>query len=637
VIGLDFRPLGAVDFLAHNTDLAVVMHIQSGNLLFDWFGSLGKCFPSLKFFLVDGMGDINPMLQLWKEMDATSLSSHTVNTSGQGSLMTYGFDGTVDERSSMMAGPERGDSILSEPTFRPVLLSARGCGQLFIPMFFSTPDTGSFLLYLDISWTKQKLKDLLCLAIPQQLKVLKLQGLRLTSKEITPLLSKLKVRLFSLDISYNDLTDEVIPVLVAFNCLSNLEQRQNNLPHVNLPPQLAQLQSYFEDAPAYRERSDPTEEQETVQVGAVELREDDVNGVLSHLLDDEQMRLVRGPFWLPPAENLFMQQTGLTHLYLSNNRFTSQALKNLLVSTNRLQLLDFGTAEQYRQVQKSKYPNILAFSQFDTLQLLKPSTSQRLESLRVHHSMATATPTLIPLGDFYLSELRAVYLSEFEYDDKGVLFGDPSRCLPGINNRIRSLTLTHVPRKSFGLVIDRLKSLIDRAGTQELYITNTTPVDPRGARMLPGLRYICLEFAPPENVRKPSATGPSVSGDADADTFMAESMKDFSFFDETTQSPGCETEKGFSFFDERLSEGTPWVQSNETTKSVGKRQSKETSKLLDVKEELLKFYGRTKGAFASEAEGSGASNEPRGAPPAYSNWAGLLEFVDGPASELKWN
>jgi hypothetical protein len=631
VTALDFRKLGPVNFLAREIDLELTLRGRDGNLIFEWFGLLGLCFPSLKFFLVDGTGDANPIVRLSKEIAGAPLPTENGPSSRVGRFNEV-MGGMADGQYEMMAaGPERGDSMSSESTFRPVLLSATGCSQLFIPMFISTKESAVNLLYLDISWTKQKPEDLLILAMPPQLKILKMQGLSLRTRDISGLLYKLKLRLFSLDFAYNDLADEVIPLLLANNFLPSLEEQPNTLPRID-GDQSIHPGRYLEDAPAYRERADPLEEQETAMAeGRIHLRADNVDGVFSHLLENEHMKFIRGPHWLPPAGDSIMQQTGLTHLYLSNNRLTSYALEVLLSGTNRLQLLDFGSAEQPRHQVGSKYKSVLAYNQADTLKLLKPSISQRLESLRVHHSVVTQTPTLFAIGEFYLSEERAVFLAEEEFATKNVLFSPPSDFLPELNPRIKSLTLTHVPRKSLGLVIDRLVKLISLAAMQEVIIAGASPADPRrGAQMLPGLRYLCLEFAPPAKVLKPSKDGPSVSGDVDADTFMAESGKDFSFFDET-QSPQSAT-KDFSFFDddERPLERTSSISSE----TASKKMKIENLELHDVKEAIMAYRQSTKEAYEAERERLSSAGELALPGPPHYYWTGQLELVDESSSQV---
>jgi hypothetical protein len=610
--------------------LELIKRGGDGNLIFEWFGLLGLCFPSLKFFLVDGTGDDNSIVRLSKEI-AGALPPTVNGSCYRGGRFNEFMGGMADSQYEMMAaGPERGDRMSSESNFRPVLLSATGCSQLFIPMFISNQESAINLLYLDISWTKQKPEDLLILATPPHLKILKMRGLSLRTSDITRLLHKLKLRLFSLDMAYNDLTDEVIPLLLANNFLPSLEQRADTLPRID-GGQSIHPGRYLEDAPAYRERTDPTEEQENaIAEGRIHLRADNVDGVFAHLLENEHTKFIRGPHWMPPVGDSLMQQTGLTHLYLSNNHLTSHALEVLLSGTNRLQLLDFGSAEQPPHQVRSKYKSVRAYNQANTLKLLKPSISQRLESLRVHHSIVTQTPTLFAVGEFYLSEARAVYLAEEEFAAK-VSFSPASDYLPEINPRIKSLTLTHIPRQSLGLVIDRLLKLINLAAMQEVMIAGASPADHRrGAQMLPGLRYLCLEFAPPAKVLKPSKDGPSaVSGNVDADAFMAESVKDYSFFDETSFSPESAT-KDFSFFeDERPLERTSSISSE-----TARRKMIENLELHDVKEAIMNYRERTKAAYEAEKEWLGSEGERAVPGLPHSHWTGQLEFVDEPSSQV---
>lgn len=632
VIGLNFLPLGPVDFVARNIDSAALNSVRGGNLISEWFGSLGKCFPSLKFLFVNGMGHLNPIVQLSKEINAACLST-AVNANDRGDNMNHFLPGTVDGLPSVTAtGSEREDSTMCESSYRPILLSAKGCGQLFIPMFIINRESASNLVFLDISWTKQKPRDLLILTIPPQLKVLKLQGLGLECKEMAPLLDELSYRLFSLDLSFNNLTDEIIPMLLANNFLPRLEQQpttlSNILPSTNEGELLSFRSRYVDDAPVYREREDPTEEQETLMTARrVNHRRDNSHGVISQILSGERLSFLTGPHWFLPQESIFTQQTGLTHLYLSNNRLTARALGALLKSTNRLQLLDFGTARQNRQeIGGGGNKNIVVFAQPETVQLLKPSVSQQLESLRVHHSIVTTVPTLVTQGDFYLSEARAAYLSEFEYAEKNVAFWPPTKFLPEINPRIKSLTLTHVPRKSFGPVVRHLIYVLSSAAEQEVRIRRATPANQRrGAQMLPGLRLLVLEFAPEAKARSSSTSGPSISGDADADRFMAESMKDFSFFDERTQSPESAAEKDFSFFDgENRCEGTPWIPSEE----LSEKRDAENSRTLpmDVMDVLQYFRKQTSSAYEAERQRLGYYPIPTIPEWPFYHWTGELRF-----------
>jgi hypothetical protein len=191
--------------------------------------------------------------------------------------------------------------------------------------------------------------------------------------------------------------------------------------------------------------------------------------------------------------------------------------------------------------------------------------------------------------------------------------------IPDTNPRIRSLTLTDVPRKSYGLVINWLKGFLDLAARQESNIELSAPADRRrGAEMLSGLRVLRLEFEARRD--QPVAAGLSVSGNADADVFMEESAKDFSFFDgdggEEDDSPDT-APKDFSFFDR--------VKTTIKAASISSKQPAENEtgllQLRDVAEELLIYRVEMKAKHEAETE----RLKSLGAPRKY--WTGTLELV----------
>merc|ERR1711964_721085 len=100
------------------------------------------------------------------------------------------------------------------------------------------------------------------------------------------------------------------------------------------------------------------------------------------------------------------------------------------------------------------------------------------------------------------------------------------------NHRITHLILTHIPTKSYGILIDHLIALIRKATKQHQDIerVRSTTIQPRRSPvLLSGLRLLRLEFIHDDGKGGPSS---SVSGDKDADTFLERSLGDFSFFGE---------------------------------------------------------------------------------------------------------
>jgi len=99
-----------------------------------------------------------------------------------------------------------------------------------------------------------------------------------------------------------------------------------------------------------------------------------------------------------------------------------------------------------------------------------------------------------------------------------------------------SLTLTDVPTKSFGPVIDALLLFLSQCARQEQRLKRAAKSHYRAPQCLSGIRTFRLEFMREAEAERGegagSRAGPSVSGDRDADEFLAQSMGDFSFFAE---------------------------------------------------------------------------------------------------------
>ena len=134
----------------------------------------------------------------------------------------------------------------------------------------------------------------------------------------------------------------------------------------------------YDTAPLYQR------DQSGLQNGLVSLRYDTKVGVISHILQYGQTDI-------PHRQALddkdpYMQSTGITHLYLSGNKFTSSGIKTLLSRTNRLQLLDIGSVTC--PAPKSLSSHLIQLGQPDTAQLLQAITGNRLEKLRLHHSVS---------------------------------------------------------------------------------------------------------------------------------------------------------------------------------------------------------------------------------------------------------
>lgn len=419
----------------------------------------------------------------------------------------------IASRASSMAAsstPMSGTVVLpaKHALFEPNLLSLNGCRDLNCIMVL-TYETVLNLTYLDITNTARPASWLPFRNLQlKSLRVLKLGGLGLTDNNLVQILQAVSKSLWSLDVSNNILTDSIASVL--------LRRMLGNLPHVkdSYGSENINDKYLFDDPPVYQLYTGT----QGAVTDAVAFRKDDKLGVLSCLRPHTQ---------LPDGLEPFMQSTGLTHLHIHTNRLTCSGVRCLLSSTNRLQFLDAGT------VPCSQY-----YSQTNTAIFLDASeTSTRLSHLRIHHSIVTGTPNIAssPTTTPEMSDLVRMELIGEERQHDHILF------TPQSNYRLHTLILTSIPAKSSGFIVRKLCTFLRQCRNQELTIQHVFSNSPwpshrRAPPPLQGLRVLVLEILPAVKVEI-------------ADTFLAESVGDFSFFDMpgiTDTSKGKNKEKSIS-------------------------------------------------------------------------------------------
>lgn len=383
-------------------------------------------------------------------------------------------------------------------------------------LFVSTPILYN-VMYLDLSNTSntQTWNSLLSFHSFNNLRILKLCGLRLTDQSLPFDALHTLLRLWSLDLRGNSLTDQTIDFLLK-KCFA---------PMAPVPTIVTDSdECLYEDPPLYhlREESDPTYPSYNL---SVPIRPDTTDSFISYM---KRYAEFSSPSSLVlPERDPMRKSTGLTHLYLSNNRFTSKGIHKLLSSTNRLQVLDVGTVKVNPNIDY-QLPHTTAFAQPNTTPLLDRQTGDRIEALRIHHSLVTCIPTIVQ------GRLEMGYTPQHLH--KAEKFGDlelQSAALNPLSNyRLSSLTLTDIPLKSTGPTITRLTTFLRLCANQEAILLEASTSGPKktrhSPRLLPGLRKLRLQF-----IHERSGVddvGPSVSGDQDADEFQAQSQGDFSFF-----------------------------------------------------------------------------------------------------------
>ncbi|KAH7419551.1 hypothetical protein BKA64DRAFT_20312 [Cadophora sp. MPI-SDFR-AT-0126] len=399
------------------------------------------------------------------------------------------------------------------------------------------------LMYLDISATYHAPAAIASLSHYEfgNLRVLKMSNMRLT--KLPRFVLGLGLRLWSLDVSQNLLTDIDINALIL-NCIKPAISRPQPLP---LPVADA---SFFDHPPEYTVHGDVFDDMPT-------RRPDSTSPFIEAMLNT-----------VDDVYNSMYSHTGLTQLYISGNRLTSVGTRLLFNTTNRLQVLDLGAMQSDVEPWLMQAEHATIFHA-NGPGLMPPS---QLERIRVHHSFVTYVPTLtLGSGNHY----HEAYIQQAEIFAKGYATDPTVSYDPLQNHRITHLILTHIPTKSYGILIDHLILLIRKVTRQyqDIERVRSAAVSHRRSPiLLPGLRLLRLEFIHDDGRGGPSS---SVSGDKDADTFLERSLGDFSFFGEgEVGESSAKTEK-------------------EKKKEEKKGKEKEKEKVLrDVVAELKAFRER---------------------------------------------
>ncbi|KAL2075885.1 hypothetical protein VTL71DRAFT_828 [Oculimacula yallundae] len=380
-----------------------------------------------------------------------------------------------------------------------LLLSASGSLKLDASTFLNK-DTFTNLMFLDISWTDHASDTISTLNNYQfnNLRVLKMRNMRLT--KLPRFILIVGLGLWSLDLRSNFLTDDDIDALLL-HCFKDPILRPGPLP---LPVSDA---NFFEYPPEYSEHDDTQDD--------IPARRPD-NATLFMEAMMNAGKTVSNPIY---------SLTGLTQLYIADNKFTARGTGALLGSTNRLQVLDVGAVLSNIEIRIQGATHSTIFHAHEPI-LMPPS---QLERIRVHHSFVTLVPT-ITLGSqmkYHIPYIKAAEQFAAGYPTDTNTSYDPLQ-----NHRITHLILTDIPTKSYGILIDHLVALLRKVTRQiqdieQVRTSSLTTRSHRAATLLPGLRLLRLEFLNDDGRSEPST---SVSGEKDAETFLERSMGDFSFF-----------------------------------------------------------------------------------------------------------
>ena len=513
---LDFALIPSY-FKARRTPPNVMVEKMAFDFLYRgaWFMDCARLFPQLRFILMDGLRGLSYVK-----------SGKAVEIDPLGLFRSRNPDNTIATASDAagnltICNADPSYSKVEPVDLKPVVFAYHGTGRIILLKEIYTPN----LMYLDLSYTMRDTDSYPGIFLEfRNLRVLKLRGCRLVDPE---LFRWIPVQLWCLDLRDNFLTDVVIEHILPHLFLESIQPPK---------PTADELRDghLYEDVPDYRQSDD--EMRNTI----APLRPYERKKFIDYLKDHASFPSINDQ--ILDGDDPLLRRTGLTHLFISNNKLSSRGVKFLLQETNRLQHLDVGSVEASNS-HKFYVAYTSAHAQLNsrsTIGLLRESGS-RMEVLRIHHSIVTFTPTLIYAGSrnngYSLPLVK-------QAEDYGALLRldhmlkEPKQFAfsPLQNYRITDLTLTGLPRKSYGFIVDRLTSFLTDCAMQEAILNAARRKQPnrRAPQLLKGLRTLRLNFLPEDTTQAPNSW--SVSGDPDADNFLASSEGDFSFFGQDTMS-----------------------------------------------------------------------------------------------------
>ncbi|KAL3959720.1 hypothetical protein ACCO45_004837 [Purpureocillium lilacinum] len=277
---------------------------------------------------------------------------------------------------------------------------------------------------------------------------------------------------------------------------------------------------YFVDAPVY-----------VADVGQEQLRPARPDGVV-HVRSDsaEASARILSKNEADWEVDDYCQTRGLTHISLSNTRVSSFGIQKLLrVSSGHLEELACSFMPLLpiaAPVSKFWPKSAMLHGILGSAHLFRPAYSCSLRSLKMHHSLVTNVPALEIDG---FSAIARDYLAEAAILER-VDQAYPQVFVPDMNPRLTSLTLTGIPRRSSGPLVQRLIRFLELLSRQERAIQDASAIASpwRGPGLLQGLRHLALEFEPDT-----MDDGFSATEDLDAEELMDAGDTGFSFFNET--------------------------------------------------------------------------------------------------------
>ncbi|KAG6060956.1 hypothetical protein E4U17_003026 [Claviceps sp. LM77 group G4] len=419
------------------------------------------------------------------------------------------------------------------------VLSIAEC-RVQVPRLFFTAPSLQNLTYLDVSYLPGSLVSAIQPAVLPCLRILKARGRELHDDQCLELIGLFKRQLWSLDISDNSVTDNVIQSMKDW-CMPRLSLRSEGDqfiearivyrgggtdlygPFLSLEDEesggpLPHPERYCVDAPRYVAETslgDQCHDQsESRSDGTTISRQDTVEAAVALLTGDDAH--ARG--------EEYKQSMGLTHLRLSQNALSAVGIQKLLhVSNGGIEdlacdsMLFLPRVAQYGRFWP---PNVSLRGILGAAHCFRPEMSRNLRTLRIHHSVVTNIPTLVMHG----ASRKACSLVAETVIRERIESMFPETFLPDTNPRLYSLTLTCLPRFSSGPLITKLIEFLKLLSVQEGTIQDISRTMPtrRSPELWRGLRHLRLEFDNSETM--------DVSTNFSFDAEHSEDEEVFSFF-----------------------------------------------------------------------------------------------------------
>lgn len=430
----------------------------------------------------------------------------------------------------------------------PRMLSLAHC-HMPLPNTFFRPPYWNWLLYVDLS---DMPGSLACLThdnasahqVLPRVQIVRIRDRELKDASILPVLDALKKRVWSLDLSRNDVTDRALHALIA--CFYSDATIQTDLywetegkvaPMQDAQGQDLQLgffgrskylaespqsrtfshpERYYADSPAY----DPNVRARLN--GREAPRSDRPEKIRADFAGSVRQTI---PDWHDVERLGANRARRLTHIHLSGNKRISVNGLRCLFWMAQGNIECFDCAAPAIPTPSSIKSGFTLAGALGCAHLFRPALASNLQQLRIHHSLVTQVPTVTEASLRATERLRFAETTLRERAE--IAF--PQAFVPDMNPRLQSLTLTCVPRLSTGPVLERLIRFLQLAAQQEQDIRAMAPAIPRkSALVLRGLRHIRLEFeAYPEDGENGDAGG---LDDLDAGALLRMSDNEFSFF-----------------------------------------------------------------------------------------------------------